>query len=233
MRRRYLMRWTAGFGLGVLLAGSVPAGADAMPAGDIATRAAYLMTAGDLRGDYGALADSSTNDFGRGALPSACNALVDGVQVIGKAAPSTMYSELDYPGGLMWQNTVFTYPSAARARVSFDQLRRRALAGCRGEAFDPYGDDFADVPNVNADAARALPPNGAWPRFVSASSHILLEPASAPPGYADNYGFGVFALVDNAIVQVRVYSTRPITNVARADAVHVAARVSERYAESR
>jgi hypothetical protein len=217
---------------GTLLGPAAPTVAAATPTGDATAGSTYLMRASDLRGDYGSLQNSMTNDFGRGALPSACEPLTSGVRVMGRAAPRTLFSELEYPDRFMWQNTVFTYSSPSAASASFEQLRGRALARCHGEAFSPYGDDFANVPNVNAVAARRLPADGSWPRFVSARSHILLEPGQAPPGYTDDFGFAVFTLVGSAIVQVQVYSITPIPGSARADAVHVAEQVSARYASS-
>jgi hypothetical protein len=212
----------------LLLMGTASA-SSAMPTGDATVVPSYVMRQSDVREDYGRLRDSSANDFGRGALPSACNPITSGVSVIGKASPQTYQSELDFAGNHMWQNSVFTYQSVEAARASFYQLRHRALARCQGEAFDPYGDDEADVPNVNANAARRLPADRMWPRFTAASSHILLDPAKAPPGYRDNFGFTVFTLVDNAIVQVQLYSAKALSERNRADVVNVARLVALRY----
>lgn len=217
--------------LAPVVSSAAPAGA---PAGDAASAAAeYLLTPPDLRGDYGRLVDFYVSDFGRGAIPSTCNPITAGVQPDGKAAPETTFSNLEYPRGLMWQSSVFQYRSVTAARASFEQLRDRSVARCTGEAYSPYGDDEAFVPNVNANSARVLPATDGMARFAVASSHILLEPEQAPGGYTDAYWFGVWTLVDNAIVQVQTFSPAPLSGATRAEVVRVATRVSARYAATR
>ena len=208
-----------------------PAGA---PAGDATSAAAaYLLTPGDLRGDYGRVVDTYVSDFGRGAIPSTCNPISAGVQPDGKPAPETTFSTIEYPRGVMWQSSAFQYRSAAAARASFEQLRARSVARCSGEAYSPYGDDEAFVPNVNANTTRLLPATDGRPGFAVASSHILLEPDKAPGGYTDSYWFGTWTLVDKAIVQVQTYSREPLTGAMRAEVVRIASLVSARYAAER
>jgi hypothetical protein len=54
--------------------------------------------------------------------------------------------------------------------------------------------------------------------------------ASAPPGYTDQFAYGVFTLVDNAIVQMQAYSDTPITASTRADVRQVNEQVTSRFA---
>ena len=222
---------------GMALAGLAPAAWSATPtrapAGDVESSATYLLGPGDLRGDYGRVVDRNVSDFGRGAIPSTCNPITAGVQPNGKPAPDTTFSSIDYPRGVMWQSSAFQYADAAAARRSFEQLRDRSIARCAGEALSPYGDDEVDVPNVNANVTRILPAVGGMPRFVVASSHILLEPSRAPAGYTDSYWFGVSTLVDNAIVQVQTFAQSPLSAATRAEVVRAALRVSSRYAATR
>jgi hypothetical protein len=123
----------------------------------------------------------------------------------------------------------FSYASGAAARASFDQLRTRGFALCRGEAFSPYGDDQADVPNVNAASARRWAPASGRPGFTTADSHILLEPESAPPGYQRDYTFSAFVLAGSGIVEVHLFSARPLESSDRAAARRVADAMAGRF----
>ncbi len=199
-------------------------------AGDTGS-ASYLMTADDLRGDFGPVRESFTNDLGR-VLPSSCDVPSSGSGPVGRASVSAPFSEVDFADGHVFQNTVYLYRTPSAARASFTLLESRTLAKCRGAAYTPFGDDEEIVPQVSAAGARRLPPVGGDPRFSFGQSLILLDPTSAPPGYTDEYGYGVYTLVDNAIVQMQAYSTSPISAATRADLRRVNEVVSRRFAEA-
>ncbi len=197
-------------------------------AGDAASPT-YLMTAGDLRAEYGPVRDSTSTDLGR-VLPSSCDSPSTSIYPVGRESVSAPYREIVFDDGLSIQNTVYVYRSTSSARASFDQLQSRTLTACRGEVFSPFGDDQELVPQVLAAGSRRLPPGR--PGFSVGQSVILLDPANAPPGYTDFYAYGVFTLVGNAIVQVQTYSEAPIPPVARADIRHVNRLVAARYARA-
>ncbi len=208
--------------LGVVVMGS-PA-----LAGDVSS-AGFLMTAEDFRGQYGSVRDSFTNDLGR-VLPSSCSSPSTGSTPSGRETVSAPYREVEFSDGLTVQNTVYVYRSPAAARASFALLEARTLATCQGEFYTPFGDDEAVVPQVVAAGARRLSPVGTHPTFSYGQSLILLEPASAPPGYADLFSYGVFSLVDNAIVQVSAFSDAPLAPTVRSDVRRVSEAVSTRFA---
>lgn len=201
-----------------------------------ATEDAVLLQLSDLAGDYGRVVTGYSNSPGPGgALPSTCSPLAKGApDVMGKESSRVVLNDIEFAGGLRFTSTIFTYPTAAKGRSSFDQISKRTVAHCNDDATFSIGDDGLYAPAAMANTARRMSalasPLGAVPRFVNASSTILLTPMDVPAGYTSDFTFTVTMGVANAVIQVQVYRASPLSAVERADVIRAGRAVAQRFA---
>jgi hypothetical protein len=193
--------------------------------------AEWVITTDDLSSPTGKVTDVSDNAQGP-TIPSGCSNVNSGRISSGRNSLSTILGEIDYSNGTTWQSSVWTYRTPDAARASFAKLQSSSLVLCNDSFTGLIGDDVADMPAVLVDRAKKVP-GATQPRFAVATSQVLTQPATARPGYTNEFSYAVFTVVDDAIVQVNVFQPKPVTTAQRADAGRAATSVAKRYAASR
>ncbi len=214
----------------------VVCGAPAVQAAELAPgEMQWVLTPADLQTPSGKIRDSFTNNIGA-TIPNACFSVSSGASADGRKSLDTIVSNTSYRNGTMWNSSVWTYKTPAAAKASFDQLQKRSLAVCNDSRSGLIGDDVANMPAVqsqrSAALARTTVPASALPRFFVAASTIMLDPATAKPGYTDEFSYSVFSLAGDAIVQVFVSQEKPLTSAQRTDAARGTNAIAKRYLAS-
>lgn len=196
--------------------------------------AQWVITPSDVK-VAGAVNDESTNALGP-TIPQACTSFSGQGTADGRESLETINGSFATKSGASWQSSVWTYKTAAAARRSYDQLKQRSIARCNDLFTGLIGDDEADMPAVQNQRSAVIPksaaPRSRYQRFFAANTTMLLDPATARPGYQDTFQYATFALVGDAIVQVNLFQNTPVTPAQRTSSVRALNAISARYAAS-
>jgi hypothetical protein len=209
---------------------SIMSGAPARAAELDPQLAAAMLRPNDLSATYGKTSDVWNNDLGRGVVPMSCTMGPSGSWAEGRVADTTYFKEIDYSRNQMiWQDTIFMYPTAAQARTSFMDLQRASLTNCSSTFDTTVGDAGENIPVTQVNVTTVLSKAMGMPRFAVETDTILKNQQQATDVYHDNAGYGVFLLDGSVIHQVQVYQDTPILRIERKNAAKAAAVVAARF----
>ena len=184
---------------------------------------AKLLQASDLPSSYGTPEDSSfTNVQKGGSFSSACFAADDNDPVTTFEDQLDMFSSLDYPSGISWNQSIAVYKSKAQATKAFGQMTK-SLSKCQGSATTTKGDDNITIP-ARTTTVTAKVKNGVIVATLKATSK-----AGAKTEYANAYLRKLTARVGNAIESLTIDSPKPITAAQRATQDSTFAKLLARY----
>ena len=208
-------------------AAAIAATAFAVPASAVdptPAQNAKLLQASDLPSSYGTPADSSfTNVQKGGELEFACfaaNGNDPGTSILDQL---TMFSNLDYPSGTSWNQSIFVYKSKAQATKAFGQMTTTAVPQCQGSATTTKGDDNITIP------ARTTTVTAKVSEGVIVATLKATSKAGAKTPYANAYLRKLTARVGNAIESLTIDSPKPITAAQRATQDSTFAQLLARY----
>ncbi len=184
---------------------------------------AKLLQASDLPSSYGTPAPSSfTNVQKGGELEFACFAAEGNDPTTSVGDKVTMFSNIDYPSGISWNQAIFVYKSKAQATKAFGQLTS-AVPKCQGSATTTKGDDNTTIP-ARTTTVTAKVTNG-----VIVATEKATSKAGAKTPYADAYLRKLTARVGNAIESLTVDSPKPITAAQKRTQDSAFAKLLARY----
>jgi hypothetical protein len=185
---------------------------------------AMLLQASDLPSSYGTPADSSfTNVQKGGEYEIACFA-ADGDNPVSSVADRlNLFSDLDYPSGMSWLQSISVYKSKAQATKAFGQMATKAVPKCQGSFTTTKGDDNITIP-ARTTKTTAQVKNGIIVSTLKATSK---DGGKSP--YADGYIRRLMAQVGNAIESLQVDSPKPITAAQKTEQDSTFAKLLARY----
>jgi hypothetical protein len=182
-----------------------------------------LLQASDLPSSYGTPEDSSfTNVQKGGALEFACFSADYNDPTTSIADRLTMFSSLDYPSGISWNQSIAVYKSKAQAAKAFGQMTQ-ALPQCQGSATTTKGDDNVTIP-ARTTTVTAKVKDGVIVATLEATSK-----AGAKTEYANAYLRKVTARIGNAIESMTIDSPKPITAAQKRTQDSTFAKLLARY----
>ena len=184
---------------------------------------AMLLQASDLPSSYGTPEDSSfTNVQKGGSLSSACFGADYNDPETTFEDQLDMFSSLDYPSGISWDQSIAVYKSKAQATKAFGQMTK-SLSKCQGSATTTKGDDNIPIP-ARTTTVTAKVKDGVIVATLKATSK-----PGAKTEYADAYLRKLTARVGNATESLTIDSPKPITAVQRATQDSTFAKLLARY----
>ena len=184
---------------------------------------AMLLQASDLPSSYGTPEDSSfTNIQKGGSFSSACFAADYNQPETTFADQLDMFSSLDYPSGISWDQSIAVYKSKAQAIKAFGQMTK-SLSKCQGSATTTKGDDNFTIP-ARTTTVTAKVKDGVIIATLKATSK-----AGAKTEYANAYLRKLTARVGNATESLTIDSPKPITAAMKATQDATFAKLLARY----
>lgn len=163
-----------------------------------------LLQSSDLPASYGKPTDASfTNVQSGGVLASACTTATFDSPATTIADQLTMTSEIVYPKGPTWSQSIDVYASEAQAKRAFAQMRDKALRKCNGTAVDTTGDDGVTIP-ARRTVATAKVKDG----IIIATVKSTTAGGGTPP-YGDSFVRILTKQTGNAIESLRIIEDGP------------------------
>ena len=185
---------------------------------------AMLLQASDLPSSYGTPTDTSFTNVQKSAEFADACATPDG-NAPGTTIPDqlNLFSDLDYPSGMSWIQSISVYKSKAQATKAFGQMVAKAVPKCQGSVTTTKGDDNITIPARTTTVSTKVKGG----TIVSTLKATTKSGAKAP--YADLYQRRLVARVGDAIESLLLDSPKPITAAQRATQDSTFAKLLARY----